>query len=133
MVRAVLVTKVSSFPFIMNERHRTIAARSKKGYNQCLLFDREMARTIPTNYAKVDRPANLIIIYSYGDFRAGTPVVRSDDTTVSHIQISRTRCVPANKVVAFFSNPFSNLETTRTRLDRDLFHYRSLFSTRNQR
>ncbi len=58
--------------------------------------------------------ASLIIIYSYGNFRAATPVVRSGDATAKPIEITRESCVPANKVVAFFSNPFAQLEVGRT-------------------
>jgi SP family myo-inositol transporter-like MFS transporter 13 len=60
-----------------------------------------------------DRPTSLIIIYSCGDFRAATKVVRSDDLAAKPIEITRENCLPANKVVAFFSNPFSNLEAAR--------------------
>jgi len=60
------------------------------------------------------RPASLVVIYSYGDFRAATRVARSDDLAAKPIEMSRESCVPANKVVAFFSNPFANLEAART-------------------
>jgi SP family myo-inositol transporter-like MFS transporter 13 len=60
------------------------------------------------------RPTSLSIIYSYGDFRAATKVARSDDTAAKPIEITRESTVPANKVVAFFSNPFGNLDTART-------------------
>ncbi|HZZ16124.1 MAG TPA: MFS transporter, partial [Candidatus Sulfotelmatobacter sp.] len=56
---------------------------------------------------------SLIIIYSCGDFRAATKVARSDDPAAKPIEITRDGCLPANKVVAFFSNPFSNLEASR--------------------
>src|SRR5260221_10203544 len=59
------------------------------------------------------RPTSLVVIYSYGDFRAATKVARSDDTAAKPIEITRESCVPANKVVAFFSNPFSDLEASR--------------------
>lgn len=58
-------------------------------------------------------PVSLIVIYSYGDFRAATSVVRSNDPAVKPLEISRESCVPANKVVAFFSNPFGDLERAR--------------------
>jgi hypothetical protein len=54
------------------------------------------------------------VIYSYGDFRAATNVVRSDDATAAPVAISKDGCVPPNKVVAFFSNPFANLAAART-------------------
>ena len=60
-----------------------------------------------------NRPTSLSIIYSCGDFRAATKVVRSDDLAAKPIEITRESCLPANKVVAFFSNPFSNLEASR--------------------
>ncbi len=59
------------------------------------------------------RPTSLIIIYSYGDFRAATKVARSDERAAQPIGIARESCVPANKVVAFFSNPFGNLDAAR--------------------
>jgi MFS family permease len=60
-----------------------------------------------------NRPTSLVVIYSYGDFRAATKVARSDDKSAPPIEITRASCVPANKVAAFFSNPFSNLEAAR--------------------
>lgn len=57
---------------------------------------------------------SLSIIYSYGDFRAATRVARSDDVTAKPIEITRDSCVPANKVIAFFSNPFGDLEAARS-------------------
>jgi len=60
------------------------------------------------------RPTSLSIIYSYGDFRAATRVARSDEAGAKPIEIARESCVPANKVVAFFSNPFGNLDAART-------------------
>jgi MFS transporter, SP family, solute carrier family 2 (myo-inositol transporter), member 13 len=61
-----------------------------------------------------ERPTSLVVIYSYGDFRAATRVARSDDAAAEPIAMTRKSCVPANKVVAFFSNPFANLEEART-------------------
>ena len=58
-------------------------------------------------------PTSLVVIYSYGDFRAATKAARSDDAAATPIQITRESCVPANKVVAFFSNPFGNLDAAR--------------------
>ncbi|MGA8503367.1 MAG: MFS transporter [Candidatus Sulfotelmatobacter sp.] len=60
-----------------------------------------------------NRPTSLSIIYSCGDFHSATKVVRSDDVAAKPIEISRDSCLPANKVVAFFSNPFSNLDASR--------------------
>jgi MFS transporter, SP family, solute carrier family 2 (myo-inositol transporter), member 13 len=60
------------------------------------------------------RPTSLSIIYSYGDFRAASKVVRSDDVSAKPVDLTRDTTVPANKVVAFFSNPFGNLDAART-------------------
>jgi MFS family permease len=59
------------------------------------------------------QPTSLIVIYSCGDFRAATAAVRSDDLSAKPLEITRDSCLPANRVVAFFSNPFSNLEASR--------------------
>lgn len=61
-----------------------------------------------------DTPTSLVVIYSYGDFRAASQAVRSDDPAAKPIEIAREDCVPANRVNAFFSNPFGNLEAART-------------------
>lgn len=58
-------------------------------------------------------PTTLVIIYSCGDFRAATKAVRSDDPAAKPIEITRDECLPSNSIVAFFSNPFSNLESSR--------------------
>jgi len=59
-------------------------------------------------------PTTLIVIYSYGDFRAATRVARSDDAAAKPIEITRDSCVPGSKVVAFFSNPFASLDAAQT-------------------
>ncbi|MGB7848108.1 MAG: MFS transporter [Candidatus Acidiferrum sp.] len=57
---------------------------------------------------------SLSLIYSYGDFRAASKVARSDDVAAKPVEIARDSTVPANKVVAFFSNPFGDLDAART-------------------
>ncbi len=67
--------------------------------------------------------ASLIVVYSYGDFTAATNVARSDDPAAPAIAITRGSCVPANKVEAFFKNPFANVDAARTaplKIDRAL-------------
>ncbi len=59
-------------------------------------------------------PSTLVIIYSYGDFHSATAAVRSDDATAKPIEITRDNCLPPNKVAAFFSNPFADLNSART-------------------
>jgi hypothetical protein len=58
-------------------------------------------------------PVSLVVIYSYGDFRAATPPLRSGDAMAEPTVISRNHCVPANKVLAFFNNPVASLNTAR--------------------
>ena len=60
--------------------------------------------------ANSSQPKNLVIIYSYGDFRAATAVKRSNDADKIPVEISRAGCLPPNKVAAFFQNPFANLD-----------------------
>lgn len=84
-----------------------------------LLYDRKTANKLlaasgDAGEAISRRPTSLVIIYSYGDFHAATKVARSDDEAAKPIEITRQSCVPENRVVAFFSNPFSNLDAART-------------------
>ena len=59
-------------------------------------------------------PTSLVVIYSYGDFRAASQAVRSDDPAAKPILITREDTVPGNRINAFFSNPFADLNTART-------------------
>jgi MFS transporter, SP family, solute carrier family 2 (myo-inositol transporter), member 13 len=84
-----------------------------------LSFDREQAKHLlaAQGYTgtEIDNDrASLAIIYSFGDFTCATSYVRSDDRGAAPIQINREGCVPANKVEAFFKNPFANVEAART-------------------
>jgi SP family myo-inositol transporter-like MFS transporter 13 len=58
-------------------------------------------------------PTSLVVIYSYGDFSAASQAVRSDDPAAKPIEIARDGAVPANKINAFFSNPFADLNASR--------------------
>jgi MFS family permease len=83
-----------------------------------LLYDAKSADSLISasgNAGKAlsDQSTSLVVIYSCGDFRAATKVVRSDDPAAKPVDITRESCLPSNKVVAFFSNPFSNLEASR--------------------
>jgi SP family myo-inositol transporter-like MFS transporter 13 len=62
---------------------------------------------------KSDR-ASLAVIYSYGDFTAATNYRRSDDSGASPLAITRESCVPANRVEAFFKNPFADWRAAQT-------------------
>ena len=83
-----------------------------------ILYDEKTANTLlvaggDAAKALTAGPTSLVVIYSCGDFRAATKAVRSDDIAAKPIEITRESCLPANKVVASFSNPFSNLEASR--------------------
>ncbi|HWF18491.1 MAG TPA: MFS transporter [Verrucomicrobiae bacterium] len=67
-----------------------------------------------TRLAGRNVPSSLVIIYSFGDFQGATTAIRSDDNTAKPIEINRSGCLPQNKVVAFFSNPFASLDEART-------------------
>ena len=84
-----------------------------------LLYDAKAAGVLLGANATAGRgsggePTSLSLIYSYGDFRAASKVARSDDVAAKPIEIARESTIPANKVVAFFSNPFGNLDVART-------------------
>jgi MFS family permease len=93
-----------------------------------LRFDRAEANRLLAAQGTAASPidsgrASLAIIYSYGDFTAATSFVRSDDPAAAPIQITRDRCLPANKVEALFKNPFADLDAARTaplRIDKAL-------------
>ncbi|HEY6301779.1 MAG TPA: MFS transporter [Terriglobales bacterium] len=83
-----------------------------------LTYDQKLAETLLTTAGDAARgigsgPTSLVVIYSYGDFRAATKAARSDDPAATPIEITREGCVPANQVVAFFSNPFGDLDAAR--------------------
>jgi len=82
-----------------------------------LLFNAETATTLlgrnPDNQPGAKATA-LSIIYSYGDFRAASKVVRSDDLAPKPVEITREATIPGNKVVALFSNPFGDLDAARS-------------------
>ncbi|HVU25116.1 MAG TPA: MFS transporter [Opitutus sp.] len=75
--------------------------------------DRLLASAGAPGRALAGQPVSLVVIYSCGDFRAATNVVRSDDATAAPVAVDRASCLPANKVIAFFSNPFADLAAAR--------------------
>ena len=82
-----------------------------------LVYNQELAKALlsESSGSNVNAAAtSLVVIYSYGDFRTASKAVRSDDPAAKSIEIARESCVPANKIVAFFSNPFGDLDAART-------------------
>lgn len=96
----------------------TVQAMVRSEQTLSILYDTSMADGMLAAYGPVARahsrkPTTLSLIYSYGDFRAASKVARSDDVAAKPVEISRESTIPANKVVAFFSNPFGNLDAAR--------------------
>jgi SP family myo-inositol transporter-like MFS transporter 13 len=78
-----------------------------------LLYNEGLATQLTGGKAGPRRSTSLVVIYSYGDFRAASQAVRSDDPAVKPIEITRDDTVPQNKVNAFFSNPFGDLKAAK--------------------
>jgi SP family myo-inositol transporter-like MFS transporter 13 len=96
-----------------------VQAMVKPDQSVLLQYDTNTAKELlstrgDTGREEGGKPTSLSIIYSYGDFRAASKVVRSDDVSAKPVDLTRDTTVPANKVVAFFSNPFGNLDAART-------------------
>jgi MFS transporter, SP family, solute carrier family 2 (myo-inositol transporter), member 13 len=95
------------------------AVQQMVGANQTasLVYNQELSQRLlkasGTSAIDESAPTSLIVIYSYGDYRTASQAVRSDDPAAKAIDIRRENCVPANKIVAFFSNPFGNLDAAR--------------------
>jgi SP family myo-inositol transporter-like MFS transporter 13 len=111
---------------LLFRRTESLRVDSRSAVQSMVTADQKIALTYNQNLAETllsptgdtaqrigSRPTSLVIIYSYGDFRAATKAARSDDIAATPIEITRESCVPANKVVAFFRNPFGNLDAAR--------------------
>ncbi len=104
--------------FRMNEAHQVNVAQAvqvmvKSDQTLSVSFDAKLASKLRASAgeAPTSAPQSLDIIYSYGDFRSASNVVRSNETS---LPITVKRDLPANKVAAFFSNPVGNLDAART-------------------
>jgi len=79
-----------------------------------LVYNQELAAKLLSATGSSNAvPTSLVVIYSYGDFRTASQAVRSDDPAAKPVEINREGCVPANKIIAFFSNPFGDLNAAR--------------------
>ncbi len=110
----------TGFLFAGNEKLRvdtSTAVQSRVSAEQklTLTYSPAMADQLlkESGSAAATRATSLVVIYSYGDFRATSQVVRSNDEATKPIDIKREDSIPANKVVAFFSNPFGDLDAAR--------------------
>ena len=75
-------------------------------------FDKTAATNFLVGRKYSGQPSTLVVLYSYGGFHGAT-TRPSDDQTAKPVEITRENCVPPNKVVAFFSNPFADLDAAR--------------------
>lgn len=76
-------------------------------------FDEPLAANLVAQSGKViAQPKTLVVIYSYGAFRAATKVVRSDDPG-AQLVLNRESCLPGKKVTAFLKNPFADYDAAR--------------------
>lgn len=79
-------------------------------------FNQENAAKLLAGTGIANKPSTLVVIYSYGDFRAATKVVRSTDA-LSEIKLTRDSCVPRDfwaAVAARISNPTADAAAART-------------------
>lgn len=116
----VLSLACTGYVFVGNEKHRVdtrAAVQSQVSVDQklSLPYNAQAADQLlrQSGNEAINRPTSLVVIYSCGDFHATSQVVRSNDAATKPIEITRDACVPGNKVVAFFSNPFGNLNASR--------------------
>ncbi len=86
-------------------------AFDEKRFDGSFELDKKFSKNLDA--AKTNTPQTLVVIYSYGDFKAATKVVRSDDPN-GKLTIDRASCVPDTGVAAFFKNPFADLAAART-------------------
>jgi MFS family permease len=93
--------------------NQELTLRFDRAEAERLLAGQGAAGQIEAGQISADR-ASLAIIYAYGDFTAATTFVRSDDAAAAPIQITRASCVPANRVEAFFKDPFADLQAAQT-------------------
>lgn len=76
-------------------------------------FDQAMSDRLSVGSPASSRPTTLMVIYSYGGFRAATPPIRSDDMPAHAIAINRDRSLPASGMEAFLANPWADLDVAR--------------------
>lgn len=95
---------------------RLLQAEVTKNQTLDIHFTPAEARTLLAGERSSMPPdrVSLTVIYSYGGFTATTNYVRSGDPAGAPIRIRRSDCVPADKVQAWFQNPFASLKAAQT-------------------
>jgi MFS family permease len=104
--------------FLRSENRRIdakVAVQSMVTADQKLMltYNEELAAKLTGGNPGANQPTSLVVIYSCGNFRSASSAVRSDDLAAKPIEITRDACLPENRINAFFSNPFGNLQTSR--------------------
>ena len=96
--------------------HNVIQSSVSPDQSVSLRFDPAEAKRLliaagKTNSTIDPSRAFLSIIYSYGDLKCATNVVRSEDH--ADIKITRASCVPANDLEALLKDPFADVKAAR--------------------
>lgn len=104
--------------FRMTEAHQVdvrqaVQAMVQPDQTLTLTFDEAAANRLlaQAGASSNGAPQSLDIIYSYGDFRSASNVVRSNNAA---LPLHVARDLPPNKVAAFFENPFGHLDAAKT-------------------
>ncbi|MFZ0392643.1 MAG: MFS transporter [Terracidiphilus sp.] len=110
----IMVAMVSAgLLFVRTERHRVDSGPAMQAMvepDQTLKYGFNAATAQRLGVPDGANPS-LTVIYSYGGFTASTTPVRLGGEA---IQIDRAKCVPSNRVEAFFRDPFADLGAARS-------------------
>jgi MFS transporter, SP family, solute carrier family 2 (myo-inositol transporter), member 13 len=117
----VLTLMAAGLIFRQTERQRVdlreaVQAMVQPDQTVNLAYNQETADQLLAGTPIAGRPSTLVVIYSYGDFRSASKVVRSTDT-LCQVKLTRESCVPADfwaAVAARISNPMANAAKART-------------------
>lgn len=99
------------------ECRNAVQSLVSSGQTLTLRFDREeAAKLLAASGQESINPndASLVVTYSYGGFTSATTFVRSNDASALPIHITRESTVPANKIEAYFKDPFANFSAAQT-------------------
>jgi SP family myo-inositol transporter-like MFS transporter 13 len=78
-----------------------------------LRFDQALSNRLLAGRPGGDQPTTLVVIHSFGAFRAASTPRRSDDAHARPLVIERAKDMPASAVTAFLANPLGDLEAAR--------------------
>jgi MFS family permease len=112
----ILTLVATALVFLRTENHqgnyKAAFASLVQGDALNVTFDQPLAEKIGlAETAGEDQ--QLTLVYSYGDF-SNVEVRRLSDLAHKPITATRDRAVPANRIIAFFSNPLANFTQAKT-------------------